>query len=207
MWFLTRIAILFYVTILWVSSLCTILFTLQLLDLKLVEDFLELVYYDFNARIITGGIAIGFILISFMLETLIYGSRKRERNIAFYNPSGAVTVSLSAIEDLIKRLISHVEEVQDVRPAVLLITQKGLDKDNNKALDIDIKLVLKAEVNIPELTARLQDLVKRKIEELIGLEGKLNIHMHVVKISLDDIKARRGPLLDDPQVPFHGYRA
>ncbi len=197
MWLMTRVAILFYVIILWITSIAVILFTLHVIDLGTIGEVLDIVYSDMHMRLVVAGIAIGIICISIALENLIYGSRRRERTIAFDNPSGPVTVSLSALEDLIKRLSSQLSEIKEIRPTVLAI---------RKGLDIDIKLILKSEANIPELTGRLQDLVKRKIEESIGMEGKLNIHVHVIKISLEDIKSRRTMLVEEPQVPFHGYR-
>ena len=197
MWLMTRVAILFYVTILWVTSIAIILFTMHIIDLTTIANVLDIVYSDMHVRLVVAGIAISIICVSIALENIIYGSRRRERTIAFDNPSGPVTVSLSALEDLIKRLTTLVPEIKEIRPTVLAI---------RKGLDIDIKLILRSEANIPELTARLQDLVKRKIEDAIGMEGKLNIHVHVYKNSLDDIKIRRPMSLDEPQVPFHGYR-
>jgi len=136
---------------------------------------------------------------SFLLARLIYGSHRRERTIAFENPTGAVTVSLTALEDLIKRLIGQMPEIKEIRP-YMIATRKGLE--------VDIKLVLRHEVNIPELTARFQDLVRRKIEEAVGMEGKINIRVHVTKISLEDMKSKNKDEFQSPvQAPFHGYRS
>lgn len=198
MWLMTRLAIVFYVTIIWVASILVMLFVFHALDYNSVTQVLSLIYNDRHVGVIVASIACGIIFMSLMLENLIYGRRRRERNIAFENPAGAVTVSLSALEDLIRRLNAQIYEIKEIRPTVLAI---------RKGLDIDIKLVLRQETNIPELTARLQDLVRRKIEEAIGMEGKLNIHVHVIKILLDDARVKRPVALKDPYVPFHGYRA
>ena len=198
MWLMTRLAIVFYVTIIWITSLAVMLFVVHVLDFNTVQQILTLVYFNNQVGAVVVGIACGIVIMSFVLENLIYGRRRRERTIAFDNPGGPVAVSLSALEDLIKRLSVHVPEIKEIRSAVLAI---------KKGLDIDIKLTLKAEANIPDLTTRLQDLVRRKIEETIGMEGKINIRIHVVKISLEDIKAKRPVHIDQPHVPFHGYRA
>ncbi len=198
MWLLTRMAIIFYVTILWVTSIAVVLFVLHQLDLETVEHVLSMIYTEQNARIIVGCIAVGIVGVSILLENLIYGRRRAERTIAFVNPSGPVTVSLAAIEDLVKRLIVHVPEALEIRPHIIA-TKKGLD--------VDIKLTLRHEANIPDLTGRLQDLVRNKIEEAIGMEGKVSVRVHVIKISLDDLKLnQKGKGGVDPQVPFHGYR-
>lgn len=199
MWLMTRFAIVFYVSILWMTSLIVILFVLHGFDFDTVQHLLFWVYTDRNLRIIAGAIALGFILMSILLENLIYGRRRMERTIAFDNVSGEVTVSLVALEDLIKSLTSQVPEVKDIKPFLMA---------NKKGIDGEIKLTLRRQVNIPDLTARLQDLIRRKIEEVIGMEGKVNIRIHVVKMILDETKSKR--LMDsteNPQVPFHGYRA
>ena len=199
MWLMTRLAIVFYVSMLWMTSLIVILFVLHGFDFETVQRLLFWVYSDRNLRIIAGTIAFGFILLSILLENLIYGRRRMERTIAFDNVSGEVTVSLVALEDLIKSLTSQLPEVKDIKPFLMA---------NKKGIDAEIKLILRRQVNIPDLTARLQDLIRRKIEEVIGMEGKINIRIHVAKMILEDIKSKR-PMdaVDNPQVPFHGYRA
>jgi len=197
---LTRLAIIFYLSVIWTGGVVCILFVSHQVDLKTVLTLLTSVYYDTQAGMVAGIISGGIILMSAILAKLIYDSRQKERNIAFDNPSGQVSVSLTAIEDLIKRLIVQTPEVKEIRPYIIA-TKKGLD--------IDIRLVLRSEVNIPHMTARLQDLVKLKIHDSIGMEGKINVRIHVVKISLEDIKGKRKDMLEpaQTQVPFHGYRS
>ena len=197
MWLLTRIAILFYITIIWTTGIAVILFVAHRLHLETIHRFLMMIYFDNQSGTIAGICAFGIMFMSFLLAKLIYGSRQRERTIAFENTTGGVTVSLSALEDLIKRLIAQMPELKEIRPHMIA---------NRKGLEVDIKLVLRHEVNIPELTSRFQDLVRRKIEEAVGLDGKINIRVHVIKISLDDIKFKNKSDFKLPaQAPFHGY--
>jgi len=197
MWLLTRIAIIFYISVIWTVSITVILFVAHVLDLQGIQKLLMVIYNDSQSGAIAGICAGGIMFMSFLLARLIYGRRRMERTIAFDNPAGGVTVSLSALEDLIKRLIVQMPEVKEIRP-VMIVTRKGLE--------VDIKLVLRYETNIPELTARFQDLVRGKIEEAVGMEGKINIRVHVTKISLEDIKSRhKDEFQVTPRVPFHGY--
>ena len=173
------------------------LFVAHGLDLQTIQRLLLMVYFDNQSGAIAGICAGGIMFMSFLLAKLIYGRRQMERTIAFENPTGGVTVSLTALEDLIKRLIVQMPEVKEIRPYMIA---------NRKGLEVDIKLVLRHEANIPELTARFQDLVRRKIEEAVGMEGKINIRVHVIKISLEDIKSKNKDEFQIPtQVPFHGY--
>jgi uncharacterized alkaline shock family protein YloU len=199
MWLLTRISIIFYIFVIWTTGISVMLFVAHVLDLQTIQRLLMVVYFDNQSGAIAGICAGVIMFMSFLLARLIYGQRQKERTIAFENPSGGVTVSLTALEDLIKRLIVQMPEVKEIRP-YMIATRKGME--------VDIKLTLRHEVNIPELTARFQDLVRRKIEEAVGMEGKINIRVHVTKISLDDIKAAKGKgeFQIPAQAPFHGYR-
>jgi uncharacterized alkaline shock family protein YloU len=197
MWLLTRIAIVFYIFIIWTTGTAVMLFVLHDLNLQTIQRLLVMVYSDRQSGVIAGICAGAIMFMSFLLAKLIYGSRQMERTIAFENPTGGVTVSLTALEDLIKRLIVQMPEVKEIRP-YMIATRKGLE--------VDIKLVLRHEVNIPELTSRFQELVRQKIEESVGMEGKITIRVHVTKISLEDIRIKNKDEFQIPtQSPFHGY--
>ncbi len=202
MWLLTRVAVIFYLVVIWTTGISIILFVAHapFLDLQSLERMLVVIYSDSQSGAGVGICAGLIMFMSFLLARLIYGKRQMERTIAFENPSGGVTVSLTALEDLIRRLIVQVPEIKEIRPYMVA---------HRKGLEVDIKLVLQHEANIPELTARFQDLVRRKIEEAIGLEGKINVRVHVIKISLDDIKPRknRDEFSVPTQAPFHGYHS
>jgi uncharacterized alkaline shock family protein YloU len=197
MWLMTRLAIVFYVIILWVASLVVIFFVSHVFDFSMISNLLYLVYSDHNLRFIAGAISVGFILVSFLLENLIYGRRRMERTIAFNNPSGQVTVSLVALEDLIKSLTSQIPEIREIKPFLMA---------NKKGIDAQVKLVLRSQVNIPDLTARLQDIIRRKIEDAIGMEGKIIIHIHVAKMLLEDGRLKSSVTVEPPPIPFRGYR-
>lgn len=198
MWLMTRLAIIFYISILWFSSIIVILFTLHQIDIEQITEILQMIYRDSHMAWIVGLVAVGLIFVSILLENLIYGQRRLERHIAFDNPAGQVTVSLSALEDVIKRLTDELPVITEIRPVMRV--QKGLH--------VEAKIVLGASVNIPELTSRLQELIRRRIEEVIGMEGKIFVQVHVMKITLDEPRhSKRSGDGSSTQIPFHGYRA
>ncbi|MEI7998411.1 MAG: alkaline shock response membrane anchor protein AmaP [Candidatus Omnitrophota bacterium] len=198
MWLMTRLAIIFYVSLLWGGSLIVMLFVMHAVDLETIKAYLTLVYDAPKIRMIVFTAACGIILVTFLLENLIYGRRRTERTVAFENASGQVTVSLAAVEDLIKSLVSQLPEIKEIKPFLTA---------NKKGINAQVKLTLRSQVNIPDLTAKLQEIIRRKIEETIGLEGKINIRIHVAKMILEDGKTKRSvDVVDQPQVPFHGYR-
>jgi uncharacterized alkaline shock family protein YloU len=163
-----------------------------------ISAFIAYTEYSANSRLIIGLIGALLILISFSLAQLILGGFQREKTIAFATSSGEVTIALSAVEDLIKRLTGIIPEIKELRPDVIA-TKKGIL--------VDIRVVLKSEANIPELTARLQEITKAKIQEVLGLEEQIIIKIHVAKIiSLEERDRKKKELeKETPTIPFGGY--
>src|SRR3989338_1278206 len=149
--FIKRILVLIYVTLITILAYGLIMFALNWLSLPNISKLLYIFYIDENLRLgvaIAGGV---LIFINFLFYQIFTINIHRDKIIAFDNPSGRVTVSLLTLEDIIKRMIIKEDEIREVK--VNLIASK-------KTLWDKIKLVLKAEVNIPEVTARIQDMVK-----------------------------------------------
>lgn len=204
MWLLTRVAVFFYLAIILSTGLLCILFFLHQINLAEVVKILTNVYEDSQLSMVLA-IVVGFImLISLLWAKLIYARRQKERTIAFDNPSGPVSVSLSAMEDLIRRIVARVPEIKEIRPTIIA-TKKGLD--------IESRLILRSDVNIPDTTARLQEMIRSKVQDVIGLDGKINIRIHVIKIISEDLKYKKEKgkaeieVDPTPTVPFRGYRA
>ena len=194
----TVLGIIFYAVVLILIGVVMIVFSLNLLQPQDINTILAYVQYSLNSRIIVGLSGLLLILISFSFAQLILGRFQREKTIAFTTSSGEVTIALSAVEDLIKRLAGVIPEIRELRPDVVA-TKNGIV--------VDIRVVLKAEANIPDLTARLQEIIRSKIQEILGLEEQIVIRIHVVKItSPQDIEKKRKELeKEEPTVPFSGY--
>lgn len=194
----TVLGILFYAVVLILIGMILIIFSVNLLQPQDINNLLAYIQYNINSRIIVGLSGLLLIVISFSFAQLILGRFQRERTIAFTTASGEVTIALSAVEDLIKRLAGVLPEIKELRPDVIA-TKKGII--------VDIRVVLKSEANIPDLTARLQEITRSKIQEILGLEEQVIIKIHVLKIiSIHDAERKRKELeKDEPTIPFSGY--
>lgn len=178
-------------------GLIAIAFTAQLLSPNDINGLVVYLQTSLNARIILGLSGFLLVLVSFSFAQLILGRFQRERTIAFNTSSGEVTVALSAVEDLIKRLVVFVPEIRELRPDVIA-TKKGIV--------VDLRVVLKSEANIPDLTSRLQDITKSKIQEVLGIEEQIIIKIHIVKIiSSEEKKKKDTERHEQPPIPFGGY--
>lgn len=198
--FLTRLAVLFYVTTILFFGSFILLFVMNILDYHYVADTLYAVYTDIHLRWIVGLIAVVFLVKNFVYANAISDRRQMEKTIAFDNPTGRVSVSLTAMEDMVRRVVGKSPEVKESKPSIIA-TKRGLD--------VDVRLILKADVNIPDFTSGLQDTVRRKIQDTIGLEEPVAVRMHVVKIVGGDVKSSSSdvPFSNQRTVPFQGYRA
>ena len=196
----TRIFLLFYVTLTAYVSIMIIFVVLGFISYKDVADSAHFIFNDEHSRMIAGIVAGILLLINFLFYQTFSVSIAREKVIAFDNPAGRVSVSLIALEDLIKRILGRLSEIKEARPNI---------KATKKGLQIKLRLTLISETNnIPELTARVQDIVKRKIQDIIGLDEPVLISIYIGKIVSDPIKDKKR-FEDTPKtnIPFQGYRA
>jgi len=197
--FFSVLGIVFYAAIIIGIGLAMIVFSLNLLLPQDINNLLILAQSSQNSRIIIGLSGALLILISFSFAQIILGKFQREKTIAFATSSGQVTISLSAVEDLIRRLSGVIPEVKELRPNVVA---------NKKGILVDMRVVLRSEANIPELTSRLQDITKNKIQEVLGVEEQIIIRIHVAKIVHDEKDNRKKKDFekeDYSTIPFGGY--
>jgi len=197
--FFSFCGVFFYTLIISLIGGLIIGFSLHIIQIQDVVALLDAGYNIFNLRIIIGLIGILLILVSIGFAQLILGRIQKERTIAFNNPSGRVTVSLSAVEDLVRRLTSQLAEIKETRPDVIA-TKKGIQ--------IDLRVVLRSESNLPDLTLKLQELIKSRIQDILGVEETVTVRVHVAKIiSIEEEKdkKKKGLEKDEPIVPFQNY--
>ncbi|MCX5693914.1 MAG: alkaline shock response membrane anchor protein AmaP [Candidatus Omnitrophica bacterium] len=198
--FFTVLGIVFYAVMIMVIGLALIVFALDLLMPADINNLLIFAQSSNNSRIVIGLSGALLILISFSFAQIILGKFQRERTIAFTTSSGQVTISLSAVEDLIRRLAGIIPEVKELRPNVVA---------NKKGIIVEMRVVLRSEANIPELTGRLQDITKTKIQEVLGVDEQIIIRIHVAKIAHDEKDNRRKKDFEKEDrssaIPFSGY--
>ena len=196
--FITFLGISFYCAVIILMGMVLILFALHLLP---VADILAVMQYSYdiqNMRMMLGLTGLLLIIISITFAQIITGKIQQERTIAFNNPSGQVTIALSAVEDLLRRLTSGIHEIKEARPAVVA-TKKGID--------VNLRLILRSETHIPELTSRVQELTRAKLAEILGVDESINVKIHVIKIISEEAKRRKEkePADHEPTIPFQSY--
>ncbi|MDD2927601.1 MAG: alkaline shock response membrane anchor protein AmaP [Candidatus Omnitrophica bacterium] len=194
----TVLGVLFYAAVIILGGIILVAFSLNLLQPQYINNIFDYIQSSPNSRIFTGLSGVILILVSFSFARIILGRLQREKTIAFDTASGEVTIALSAVEDLIRRLTGVIPEIKELRPDVIA---------NKKGIMVDLRVILKKEANIPELTSRLQDITKSKIQEVLGVEEQITVRIHIAKIIALDEKDRNKKNIakEEPTVPFRGY--
>lgn len=158
--------------------------SLNIISLDEIIQAMEYSYNVTNARLATGAVGLLLIVYSLVAVQIALGNLQREKTIAFENPSGRVTISLSAIEDFIKRTSAHITEVKELR-ANVTATKKGINITN--------RVVVYSDANLPDTTERIQSILKNRIQEMLGIEEPISIKVHITKISSREPKEGKTP--------------
>ncbi|MFY9402743.1 MAG: alkaline shock response membrane anchor protein AmaP [Candidatus Omnitrophota bacterium] len=192
----TVLGVLFYATVIILTGIVLISFSFNLLLPQDINQALLRIQESINTRVVTGLSGLLLVLISFSFAQLILGRLQREKTIAFSTSSGEVTIALSAVEDLIRRLTTAMPEIKELRPDVIA---------SKKGIIVDLRVILKREVNIPELTSRLQEITRGRIQEVLGIEEQIIVKIHVAKIVASEEKKRKDWEKEGLTAPFAGY--
>lgn len=172
-------------------------FAFNIITPTIIFNFLVEVQQNANSRLILSLVSALIVIVSISFAQSVLGKMQREKNIAFSTPSGEVSIALQAVEDLIKRLTLSVPEIKSLRPDVVV---------GKKGITVDLRIDLRSETNIPDLTEKLQDLVKNKIRDMLrGIDEPIVVKIHVAKIITTDEKKKTNPDIIEPVIPYHGY--
>ena len=191
--FFKRIGILIYMLLMIGAGALLIVVPL---DLFSAEDSVGLINFIrgdivYQASVISAGAV--FVLIGLIASARMFKGLEKSRIVAFQNPDGEVTVSLSAIEDYVRKVAKGIPDIKDVRPNVNI---------NKKGINIVTSVSINSGTNIPELTERIQMEVKSRIQAMLGLEERINIKMHIGRI-LKGANKEEKPLIEEINEPEH----
>ena len=202
--FIKRVIVLFYVILLMFISAEMLLLSLQLINFTDVARGLSILYFDNTLRLIVAAIALFLVMVNYLFYQIFTVNVHRDKIIAFDNPNGRVSVSLLAMEELVKRMLARNHEIRESKINI---------KASRKGLNVGIRLNLTSEVSIPNLTSKIQSAVLKKVQDLIGLDESVNVTIYVSKLLPDRTKEVPSEILEEkvkedsqPSVPFHGYR-
>ena len=138
-------------------------------------QWLDLAYNERNLRLACFLTGVGLVLLNWMYAELALAKFQRQKTIAIENSDGQVTVSLTAIEDFIRRSAHELPEVKEVRSSV--VARKG-------KIVVRARATLWSGTHIPAAAERIQSMVKSQVQEMLtGIEEPIVVQVHVAKIA------------------------
>lgn len=193
---LNRITMLFFLVVFIMIGLFLMAVSIKSVQSEPVLNALDSINSSMTLRVGVGVVGFLLIVISWTAYQFTVARIQRQKNIAFNNPDGQVSISLSAIEEFIRKMGSSLPEVKELK-SDCIATKKGID--------ISTKVVFWADANIPESTEKIQSLVKAKIQEMLGIDEPIIVKIHVTKIAT---RPEPKPIVkkgkDDVSLPFGG---
>lgn len=196
---LNRITMLFFLVVFITIGLFLIAVSVKSIESEPILNALESINSSMTLRIGVGVVGFLLIAVSWASYRFTLARIQRQKNIAFNNPDGQVSISLSAIEEFIKKIGSSLPEVKEMK-SDCIATKKGID--------ISTRVIFWADANIPEATEKIQGLVKARIQEMLGIDEPIIIKIHVTKIvTRPDAKpaSKKGRDREDVSLPFGGF--
>ena len=137
------------------------------------------IYANFFNQIILG--LVGALLIFLVIYLIWQKAQIDKGNLSVIQKTsfGEIKISIESIKRLTLKVVKGMEEVTETRPEVNILKSGGVN--------IDLHLSVKQDVNIPELSEKIQQKVKEYILETSGIETK-EIKIHIDKIFYENIK-------------------
>ena len=178
-----RIFIRILLTLFLLCMLCIAIITLactwNIIDIEIAESWVHATYTNTWARVAISSICI--VLIAGSLTLMFARSRKREAKSALITETGtgAISISLSAIEEM---AVKHILANDAIRSAKVAVAFK------EAKVNLSVKLAVAEGTNIPEVLQSLQVSTKQEIETYSGVEvGKIVL---LVEKTSQVVKAR-----------------
>lgn len=166
----------------WIYSLVALGISLLLISISVrwlsLNQFFFYLQKIGNLRLgIAGG---SFLLLGIIWLIFITINLSSRRTISFSNPGGEVKVSISAIEDFITRkVLGEVKAVKSIRCEAI---------PEGKGIRVTNRVVLWSEYDIPTVSSNIQDLIKRYLQDTIGVEKVGLVKVYVSRISTSPVE-------------------
>ena len=102
---LSGLTLFFYTLVFFIVGGVLIIVAFNAVPQDIVVDAVTTIYASPNTRLAMGFVGALLIFISILVVQITVGKMHREKTIAFENPDGQVTISLTAIEDLDRKSV------------------------------------------------------------------------------------------------------
>ena len=178
----TRILLTIYLLLIMGVCVFIILATTNVVDYKVTEDMLYLFNTSQTTRIVAFIVCVVVIIISLIL--MFFGIRKGKDKLIRIREEqdGTYQVSIRTIEEIASRAYGSMMEITKSHLRAKYSHAKG-------GLSILSIMEVKPNVNIPELTKKVSELIKQDVEQYTGLTvAKINLNVKALSGRAMEVK-------------------
>jgi len=175
-----NITFIFLITLIILISLAAFSISLKIVSFDVFTETMNkgisLIYTNIIDQIILGLIALLLFLIA------IYLIQKRKQfnllslSVIKKTSYGEVKISLESLNYLIIKILKKAEEIKESKSFIRILKTGGIS--------IDLHLVLKQDVNIPEISEKIQKELKDYLMETSGIEAE-EVKIYIDKVFYD----------------------
>jgi len=180
---LKRFCAVVYMLLMATVGVVFIVLGLRLCDPELCLELFDKITATLGGQIVFTVIGGLFLVTGAILTYRMEKALRKKRTVTFQNSDGEVMVSISAIEDYVRKIAKNIPEIRDIKSSVDV---------SRKGINIIAAVSISAGTNIPNITEKIQMEVKNKIQDMLGVEEKMNIKIFVRKIARQDAQNERG---------------
>lgn len=110
-----------------------------------------------------------------VIALILSASAKRpEKSFSVENPDGEIRITFGAIEEMLRKSTSNLEGIEDIRPRVM---------EGKRGLEILSRVSVNEDVSIPQITMRLQEVIKSQVRDVLGIEEMGAVRTHIYRIA------------------------
>ena len=121
----------------------------------------------------TGSVGLSFIVVGLFFTRMLIKKRRPAEALIFQSEIGPIIVSITAIEDVVKKVLKRFHLIKDWKTKTLI---------NGKDVEIRLRLVLWAGGRIQDLLTEIQEETKQRVRKLLGAENRLEVVCDVQRI-------------------------
>lgn len=120
-----------------------------------------------------GLLGVFFICVGLIFSKMLLKAGRQSEALIFQSEIGPIVISVTAIEDVIRKVLKRFSLVKDSKIKTLI---------HGKNVELRIRLTLWSGGQVPELLQEIQELVKSRVKKLLGPENLIEVNCDVVKI-------------------------
>ena len=141
-----------------------------------------------------------FALISFLFVYLVILRKRQPKNIiAYRTDNGDVTISRSAVVELVRTACEQLDQIS--KPSLKVFTKKGLTH-------FDIRIHLSSGSSLKEVEKTLQNHLRESLSQDLGIENLGNINIVVTNFKSSRVRSANIPTIyTTPSLPVEEHES